>query len=104
MTLRENRPAANQGTRGGTAKKSGNPREVEYRLFQKINRALIRVERCGGRRTNVSGLFGRDRKQPASLGHLANRFGIRTRSNWLAKDLKAKLISLALWVERIPTW
>ena len=32
------------------------------------------------------------------------RTDLESDSNWLAKDLKAKLISLALWVERIPTW
>ena len=95
MTLRENRPAANQGTRGGTAKKSGNPREVEYRLFQKINRALMSAGADERTSQDFLDAIENNRRLWDTL-----RTDLESDSNWLAKDLKAKLISLALWVER----
>ena len=92
MTLRENRPAANQGTRGGTAKKSGNPREVEYRLFQKINRALMSAGADERTSQDFLDAIENNRRLWDTL-----RTDLESDSNWLAKDLKAKLISLALW-------
>ena len=95
MTLRKNRPAANQGTRRSITSSGGSPREVEYRLFQRINRALMSTG-------------AEDRSSQEFLDAVENnrrlwdtlRSDLESEKNWLEKDLKVKLISLALWVER----
>ena len=95
MTLRENQPVANQAPRGAAVQPDANPRDIEFRLFQNITRALMAAG-------------AEDRTSPAFLESVENnrrlwdtlRTDLESDANWLAKDLKAKLISLALWVDR----
>jgi len=95
MTLRENRPAANQGTRSNAKPSNGNTREVEYRLFQKINRALMSAGAEDRTSQNFLDAIEDNRRLWDTM-----RSDLESESNWLEKDLKVKLISLALWVER----
>ena len=95
MTLRKNQPETNQARGEAASTLDANPREVEYRLFQQITRALMSAGAA-------------DRNSPEFLQAIENnrrlwdtlRSDLESETNWLAKDLKAKLISLALWVNR----
>lgn len=97
MTLRKNLPVANQArSKSAAAPAPGaNPREVEYRLFQQITRALM----AAGAEDRASDTFREAIENNRRLWD-ALRNDLESEANWLAKDLKAKLISLALWVNR----
>ena len=95
MTLRLNLPAADQDPRSATTASSKNIREVEYLLFQRINRALMSAGAEDRKSKNFIDALENNRTLWKTL-----RTDLESESNWLAEDLKAKLISLALWVER----
>jgi len=71
------------------------PRESEYRLFSEITRELMSV----GASDRASEAFRNAIERNRSLW-TALRADLESESNWLARDLKARLISLALWVDR----
>ena len=96
MTLRKNHPVANRArSDSALAAADTNPREVEYRLFQQITRALM----AAGAEDRASDTFREAIENNRRLWD-ALRNDLESEANWLAKDLKAKLISLALWVNR----
>ena len=97
MTLRKNDPVANRARSDSALAVAAdiNPREVEYRLFQQITRALM----AAGAEDRASDAF-RDAVENNRRLWDALRSDLESEANWLAKDLKAKLISLALWVSR----
>ena len=71
------------------------PRATEYRLFAEITRSLMAVGAADRRTAEFAGALERNRVLWATL-----RADLESDRNWLAADLKAKLISLALWVAR----
>ena len=71
------------------------PRATEHRLFAEITRSLMAVGAADRTSAEFTDALGRNRVLWATL-----RADLESEANWLAQDLKAKLISLALWVER----
>ena len=82
-------------TDASLASQSENPRETEYRLFSEITRGLMAVG--GGDRSSdeFRATVARNRRLWVAL-----KADLESEANWLAADLKAKLISLAIWVDR----
>ena len=86
MSLHEN-PSAPQAAE--------NPRQTEYRLFSEITRGLMAAGAGDRASAEFKGAIERNRALWVAL-----RTDLESEANWLAPDLKAKLISLAVWVER----
>ncbi|MDA1133286.1 MAG: flagellar biosynthesis regulator FlaF [Proteobacteria bacterium] len=74
---------------------SESPRETEYRLFSEVTRVLMSVGASDRSSEEFRQAIDRNRRLWAAL-----RADLESEANWLARDLKAKLISLALWVDR----
>ena len=71
------------------------PRATEYRLFADITRGLMAVGAAERSSEPFVSALERNRRLWTTL-----RADLESEGNWLAADLKAKLISLALWAER----
>jgi flagellar protein FlaF len=71
------------------------PRQTEHRLFSEITRGLMSAGASGHASPDLQYAVERNCLLWDTL-----RRDLESEANWLAPELKAKLISLALWVER----
>ncbi len=71
------------------------PRRTEHRLFSEITRGLMSAGASGAGSPDLHYAVERNCLLWDTL-----RRDLESEANWLAPELKAKLISLALWVER----
>jgi len=74
---------------------SENPRDTEYRLFAQVTRSLIDVEKAGARDKAFFEALDWNRRLWSTLSSDCGASG-----NRLPKELRAQIISLALWVSR----
>jgi flagellar protein FlaF len=74
---------------------SENPRDTEYRLFAQVTRSLIEAEERGARDKAFFEALDWNRRLWSTLSADCGAKG-----NRLPKELRAQIISLALWVSR----
>ena len=72
-----------------------NPRQTEHRLFSEVTRGLMAVGASDRASEDFKFAIERNRRLWNAL-----RADLESEANWLATDLKARLISLAIWVDR----
>ena len=73
----------------------GDSREREHRLFQEVTDALVECENCQIREPMVEKAVERNRRLWDAL-----KVDLSLNENRLPDELKAKLISIAIWVEK----
>src|ERR1051325_8788724 len=78
-----------------SARAAEHPRATEHRLFADITRGLMAAGALGHGDDAFLAAGGRNERLWAAL-----KTDLESETNWLAVDLKAKLIALADWVER----
>lgn len=71
------------------------PRQSEYRLFADVTRELIAQRTSGRPETAFFAAVDRNRRMWVTL-----QMDVASPDNDLADDLKAQLISLAIWVDK----
>jgi len=71
------------------------PRQAEYRLFAEITRTLLTADENQRRGSDYFEAIDRNRKL-----WLALQMDLSSDDNALDEDLRAQLISLAIWVDR----
>jgi flagellar biosynthesis activator protein FlaF len=75
------------------------PRQTEHRLFAEITRGLMSAGGAGANSAALHDALDRNRSLWTAL-----RKDLESEANWLAADLKAKLIALSHWVDRHTEW
>ncbi len=75
------------------------PRQTEHRLFADITRGLMSAGAAGANSPALRDALTRNRELWTAL-----RKDLESEANWLAGDLKARLISLSHWVDRHSDW
>ena len=71
------------------------PRQTEYRLFALVTRSLMDVEHKESSDKEFYGAVDWNRRLWSTL-----QFDLAAEDNQLPDDLKAKLLSLAIWVDK----
>lgn len=71
------------------------PRQTEYRIFAEVTRSLIDVNRKGVRSPEYFEAVHWNRRLWTTL-----QADLASEGNKLADDIKARLISLAIWVDK----
>ena len=74
------------------------PRETEYRLFARVTRALMDVQDHELTNTEFHQALNWNRRLWATL-----QFDLASEENLLPDELRAKLVSLAIWVDKHST-
>lgn len=75
--------------------KADDPREREQRLFQEVTEALVECETYSAHEPKVEKAVERNRRLWDAL-----KVDLSLNENRLPDELKAKLISIAIWVEK----
>jgi flagellar protein FlaF len=72
-----------------------NPRTIEYRLFGQITGALMDAKSTGSKGTSLVDVIDRNRRLWSMLAGDCMSDG-----NQLPKELRAQIVSLAIWVSK----
>ena len=75
-----------------------NPRATEYRLFGQITGALMDAKSAGAKGTPLVDVIDRNRRLWSMLAGDCMSAG-----NQLPKELRAQIVSLAIWVSKYST-